>query len=330
MDVLDKTANNSERSASGGYQPPRRIAIIGPGAIGSLLGARLAQTNHILFLLDRNEERASDRNANGIAIAVDSSVKHIDVSCSTDASALEAPAEIVFVCTKTYDTPDVLKALSDLADKRTIAVSMQNGIGNAELIATITPGHTICASSTLGARLDNHGIVHWTGRGPTLVAPFGKTPMQDADCIAQLLSAAGFLCSTHPDANTMLWSKLIINAAINPVTALYGITNGELLNVQAAREQAFAAAREARAVAEAMQIELPVADVTDSVTRVCQQTAENRSSMLQDIEHGRQTEIGAITGAIIAAAREHLIEVPVNKHLFSAIERRCAENKSSS
>jgi len=103
------------------------------------------------------------------------------------------------------------------------------------------------------------------------------------------------------------------------VTALYGITNGELLEDGEARERAFAAAREARTVADASGIALPYDDVIAAVTRVCVKTAANRSSMLQDIENGRKTEIDAITGAVIKEARRHNVPVPVNTVLFNAI-----------
>ena len=142
---------------------------------------------------------------------------------------------------------------------------------------------------------------------------------KDAETIARLLAAAGCERRVELDAVSMLWSKLIINAAINPVTALYGITNSELLANGEAREQAFAAAREAKTVADACGITLPYDDVIAAVIDVCQRTAANRSSMLRDIECGRPTEIDAITGAIINKAQTHDIPTPVNRELFTAV-----------
>jgi len=201
----------------------------------------------------------------------------------------------------------------------TVLVSLQNGIGNAEQLATLAPGHTVCATTSMGAILEANNTVLWTGRGPTQLAPFGKTPAHDANLIAGLLTTVGCVCHVLPDAASMLWGKLILNAAINPVTALYGIANGRLPEHPEARDQAFAAAREAMAVAKALGLKLAYDKAPTAITEVCRQTAANRSSMLQDIEQGRPTEIEAITGAIVAEADRLNIPVPVNKALYLAI-----------
>jgi len=295
-----------------------RIAIVGPGAIGSLIGGLLARAENQVFLLDDCEPRASQRAAEGIRVIDGDTSWRAPVASSIRADDFGI-ADAIFICTKAYQTASALVGLDPLLGPDTILVSLQNGIGNAEQLADVAPDHCAGGTTAMGALLDETNTLHWTGRGITQIASFGTTSTADAETIARLLTAAGCECHVELDATSMLWGKLIINAAINPVTALYGITNGELLEDGEARERAFAAAREARTVADASGIALPYDDVIAAVTRVCVKTAANRSSMLQDIENGRKTEIDAITGAVIKEARRHNVPVPVNTVLFNAI-----------
>lgn len=172
----------------------------------------------------------------------------------------------------------------------------------------------------MGAVLDTAGIVQWKGHGLTQIAPFGETSTNTEREVAGILSTAGCDCRVLPNAQSMLWGKLAINAAINPVTAILGIPNGRLLELPEARVQAFAAAKEAEAVAGALGIPLPYPDVVAAVTDVCHQTAANHSSMLRDVERGRRTEIESITGAVVAAAQHHGIPTPVNAQLLAVVQ----------
>ena len=303
-----------------------RIAIVGPGAIGSLIGGLLARAGNRVFLLDDSEPRAAQRAAEGIRIVDGDSSWRTPVASSTCAGDFEI-SDAIFICTKTYQTHSALAVLGPLLGRDTILVSLQNGIGNAEHLANVTPDHCLCGTTAMGALLDAANSVHWTGHGNTQLAPFGTTSTADAETIARLLTAADCECRVELDAASMLWGKLIINSAINPVTALYGITNGELLENSEAREQAFAAALEAKTVTDARGIKLPYDDVIAAITDVCLRTAANRSSMLRDIECGRPTEIDAITGAIINAARTRNIPTPVNDEIFTAVELASARER---
>jgi len=295
-----------------------RIAIVGPGAIGSLIGGLLARAENQVFLLDDCEPRATQRATEGICVIDSDTSWRAPVTSSTHAEDFGI-ADAIFVCTKAYQTASALAGLDPLLGPDTILVSLQNGIGNAEQLGGVAPDHCVCGTTAMGALLDESNTLHWTGRGITQVASFGSTSTADAETIARLLTASGCECRVELDAVGMLWGKLIINAAINPVTALYGITNGELLENGEAREKAFAAAREAEAVAAACGIALPYDDVIAVVTDVCRRTAANRSSMLRDVECGRPTEIDAITGAIIAEAHRRGIQTPINEELLAAI-----------
>ena len=298
---------------------PSRIAIIGPGAIGSLFAAVLARAQHDVFLLDRNPTRAAQRNAAGIRVQELAGAWEVTARSSTCAADFGI-ADIVLICTKAYDTASAVALLPPLMGHDTIVLSLQNGVGNADLISAVAPRHCVCASTAMGARIDTAGTLCWTGQGITQLAPFEGTARSDAEAVGRILTAAHCGVEILSSAPGMLWAKLIINAAINPVTAIHGITNGALLLHPEARKQAFAAAQEAGHVADAMGITRASKDVIGCVTEVCKGTATNRSSMLQDIERGTPTEIDAITGAVIREAERHHVAVPVNRILYRAVQ----------
>ena len=272
-----------------------RIAIIGPGAIGSLYAALLARGGRDVFLLDHREERAARLTSEGITVHDGDEAWHIPVTSSTRAADFGV-ADAVCVCTKAYQTASAVSGIAPLVDPDTILVSLQNGLGNIEILAGMDPSHCVCGSTGMGALLDETGTLRWTGHGTTQLAPFEKTPVAHAETIRRLLVEAGCECEVLPDAESMLWGKLVINAAINPITALYGITNGDLLKHDEARERAFAAAREARMIADTKGITLPYDDVVAAVTDICQRTSSNRSSTrscFRGTSSGRTTTISS-------------------------------------
>ncbi len=295
-----------------------KITIIGPGSIGSLLGAILARGGHRVFLLDNNPPRAAKRNLYGITIKEKANAWVATPESHCNATDIGA-SDIIIICTKSYDTAHALENIPPLLNDHTIIVSLQNGIGNAEQLASYAPAHTLCAVTTMGARCINATTTHWTGKGVIMVAPFANTDINDAEYLANILNQPGCKTNTTDDCIGMLWSKLIINATINPVTAIYGITNGELLTHPDAYEDACAIALECTAVARAQGINLTFQNPIPAFTAICKKTAANRSSMLQDMDKDKPTEIEAITGAIIEAATQHAIAVPANKKVFKKI-----------
>jgi 2-dehydropantoate 2-reductase len=140
--------------------------------------------------------------------------------------------------------------------------------------------------------------------------------------LEELLCSAGFALEKSEDTSSLLWSKLVINAAINPLTALLNVTNGELLNRPAARDLLASTAREVAAVAAALNIRLSYPDPVVACETVAQRTALNRSSMLQDLQRGAPTEIDSICGAIVHAGEEAGIPTPINWTLWQLVKAR--------
>ena len=165
----------------------------------------------------------------------------------------------------------------------------------------------ILGVTTTGATLLGPGLARAGGEG---IVSLETTP-RSAE-VSELLQSAGMSVELVPDANSLVWGKLVINAAINPLTALLGVPNGALLERPEARMVMAALARETTQVALAQGIHLPFSDPVTTVEEVVLHTAANRSSMFQDIKRGAQTEIDAICGAIVRAGDERGVYVPVN------------------
>lgn len=301
-----------------------KIIVVGPGAIGSLFSAKLSRTQHEVSILDKDPERARIISKNGLRI--EEPYGETTAMVPTTSDPIKAGvADIVCICVKAYDTESALVHALPTIGPETIVVTLQNGLGNLQHIVAMTdPKHAVCAVTSHGATRLGPGHVRHAGTGTTAIASYVDTETEPAAKFAQALTDAGLEATVQDDSTTLVWSKLIVNAAINPVTALADIPNGVLLNRPDLMEQASSAATEAQSVAVAAGVTLSFDDAVAEVTKVCKSTGENISSMLQDLRIGRRTEVEAINGAIVREAALHGINTPTNKMLTSRILARQA------
>jgi 2-dehydropantoate 2-reductase len=197
-------------------------------------------------------------------------------------------------------------------------VTLQNGLGNREALQLALGDRAVAVGvTTAGATLLEPG--HVLGHpGKTVLA---GSPGQRHAIFVELFQGAGLEAELSPDIEPLVWRKLVANCAINPLSALLGVTNGALLDAVESRQILERAAREAGAVAAALGIDLGE-DPASIATDVARWTAGNRSSMLQDLGRGARTEIDAITGAVVREARRLGVPVPVNEELYADIRRR--------
>ncbi|MBN1556958.1 MAG: 2-dehydropantoate 2-reductase [Lentisphaerae bacterium] len=305
---------------------PTQVVIVGPGAVGCLFAAALHRAGTSVALLDKDPVRARHLNESGLRIDPPPGGAPLCAFVPVSANPAELPRPAFLVlCVKAYDTGAAMRHARGLVAPETTVVSLQNGLGNAEQIRQILVSPALlCAVTGHGVtQLESGRVVH-AGNGETYVAAGPDTPPGAADRFAALLEAAGFAARVRDDCTGMLWSKAVVNAAINPVTALNDIPNGAILEHAHLRDTAFAAAGEAAAVARARGIRLAYPDAAAEVERVCRQTAGNVSSMLQDVRRGRQTEIDAINGAVVRAADGAGIPVPTNRMLLRRLRERPA------
>jgi 2-dehydropantoate 2-reductase len=319
-----------------------KIGIIGAGAMGSLLGFYLSEQADV-WLLDRWRAHVDTINSQGLRCERDGAEQVRHPHATSDPATIGA-CDAALVLVKAHQTPWaaeqaqlLLRAKnqesridqSAAADARpatagvvlgsqTLVVTLQNGIGNREILAAaLGERHVGQGVTALGATLLAPGRVRHAGQGPTT---FGTAPDRPGmAALAGLFNASGLPAELSDDLDALVWGKLVVNAGINALTALLRIPNGVLARAPAARALVEPTVAEAVAVARARGIRLPDADPLAHVLAVAEATGANRSSMLQDVLRGSPTEIATINGAIVREGRRLGVPTPVNQLLTELV-----------
>ncbi len=311
-------------------QTLKKLVVVGPGAIGCLLGRILSASGRDVWLLDHRPDRADQICRNGLYVETAAGTGHYAIKATADANVIGA-ADLAMMCVKAHDTADAMKSIAPLLASSTLVLSIQNGLGNIEIIArSVSWSRILAGTTTLGAIHLGPGHIRYTGDGMTLLGAATPEAQPRAAAVVDLLRASGAAAGLTDNIPGLLWSKLVANAAIGPLTALHGLTNAELLENPELRATMSEAAREAAEVARAKGVRLLYSDTVAATEEVCRTTASNLSSMLQDIRRGRRTEIEAITGVILREARALCVPVPVNARLYEAVLRLQEKNISQS
>ncbi len=295
------------------------VLIAGPGAVGTVLAIHLYRRGHPVILAARDARRARLLAERGLTLIDDNGVTNVRFPV-VPLDTREPPAvAFVCVCVKARDTADFVRAGARLLRVAGQVVSMQNGFGNTETLGRVT-GPLVGATPGFGAtRLSEHET-RLAGLTVTHVAPVSDAAADAAHAWVGMLRDSGLPARFHASFETIRWSKLAINAAINAVSAINGVPNGAIMATPEPRDSALAAVAEAAAVARAQGIALIYDDPAAELRRVCRATAANRSSMLQDVEAHRETEVDAINGAVVSRGRELGIPTPINEALLHAVK----------
>lgn len=294
--------------------------VLGAGAMGCLWAASLAGAGQRVRVLLRDapaEASETDIRLQGF----DDSTQQIRVSI--DGAAETTPIHRLLACTK---APALLPALGRIAGRiapGAAVVLLQNGMGfHARVAALLPQARIFCALTTEGAFRNGPFDVRHAGRGETLLGAWKPADSSGTDALCRELSSGFLDVRPAADIHTALWRKLAVNCAINPLTALHGCTNGELLTQDAFRGEFDAVCAELAAIVRALGHAEIAASLPADAARVASATAANRSSMRQDLEAGRETEIGFITGFLCAEARAAGVACPLNASLFDRVRMR--------
>ncbi len=292
---------------------PMRIAIVGPGAVGLLLAGYLSKTDAAVTLVDQFPERAALLNRDGIRWEGADEDFRYRVKANV---GLEEPGrtDLVILCVKAYHTESASRGLAAAGYSGPV-LTLQNGAGNAELIAANIPGSPVIAGVTSeGANLAAQNHVRHAGRGKTSFGPMvpGSVPDTFLDDLAALMRAAGLDAELSADPRSLVWSKVLINAGINPLTALLRVRNGALLESEAARGLMAGLVREGAAVMKRLSMTPAYGDPVAHAEEVCRLTGANYSSMYMDIKFGQPTEIDFINGAVEREGNAAGVPCPLN------------------
>ncbi len=290
------------------------VLVVGAGAMGCLFGARFAMAGAQVLLLDVDVNHVEAIQTHGLRLQeMDGKEKLVRLNASFEPVLLEQGADLVLVMVKSYATREALRLVHPQSvTTHTLFLTLQNGMGNGETLAHLVgPERVLVGVTAQGATKLAPGMVRHGGVGPTSFGSFTGSKPPRIQNILSLFAESGLEAYYREDIRRLLWQKLCVNVGINAVTALCGLMNGEIPGIEPARELCAAAVREAMAVAQAEGIRLPE-DTVEHVLAVAQATATNRSSMRQDVEGHRPTEINAINGAVVEYAEKHGLSAPVN------------------
>lgn len=294
-----------------------KVTVFGAGGVGGLLGGMLSP-GHEVSLIGRHElVLAVERDGLRLSGTVDGTYR------PAVRETVEGLGEqdVVFITVKAYDTDAAVREVTPLVGAHTLVASVQNGLGNVEKLVRGFGPRAIVGVPVLGATVLGPGRIRVSGLKDVAV---GSTVGQHGNAmrLGALLSDCGIPSRMSANIISEVWSKAVVNAAVNPITALVGKENGAILRDDGLLEVSRAACMEGARAAEASGVSLGSDDPFERVLEVVRATSGNRSSMLQDVERGRRTEIDEINGALVRAGEAMGVEMPVNRALWALVRGR--------
>lgn len=298
-----------------------KIVIAGPGAMGSLFAGMLCKAGYTVWLLARNEHRVRGILKAGLILETESQVWHTGLTTITSNPEAIGTADILIICVKAYDTAKAIHQALPVISEKTTVLTLQNGLGNIEKICEAVSSDQVLAGTTAhGATLLGDGHVRHAGTGETVIGAVNPAGRHRAGAVQKVFADSGIITTVSDTITSVLWGKLLINAGINPLTAIMRIKNGQILKYPSLCSIMRRAVAEVCDITDALKITLPFTDPVKRVEEVCRATADNISSMHQDIIAGRKTEIDHINGCVVSFGQTLHVPTPVNSMLTGLVK----------
>lgn len=296
-----------------------RIAVLGAGAMGAIFGSAFARAGAEVSFFDRRSDVVEAIGANGLVLDGVFPAAAIRAPATAVAGEL-GKVDLALVLVDSTATAAVADVAAQCLDGRGCALTLQNGVGNWEILADRLGRDRVLAGSTYnsGANL-GPGRVRHTNLGETIIGETNGSLSERARAIAGMFGAAGLQTEITNNIQGHIWSKFVHNCAINPVSAATGLRPGEIARTKAAAELLDRLLEEILAVVDAAGIRLPEADPRTQIRDHCWERY-NKPSMLQHLESGRRTEIGALNAALVRLARKLAVSVPTNEAIVRIVE----------
>lgn len=298
-----------------------KIAVLGAGAMGSLYGAKLsANGKNDVHLIDVWKDHIDAVNSHGLQMEEGDDVLLYENLKGHTSSEEAGVCDLVLVFVKSTVTRTAVESNAAVFGPDTVALTLQNGLGNIEQISSVIGAERVIAGTTAhGATMLSPGKIRHAGKGKTIIGELGGHESDRIRKMAAVLEDAGMETVISGNVLGRVWDKLLVNVGINALTGITKLYNGQLLDYPEIEELLEKAVSEGVAVARAKGIRLGFDDPVAHTKDLCRATAANKSSMLQDILNGRQTEIDRMNGAIVREGKALGIETPVNLALTNLI-----------
>jgi 2-dehydropantoate 2-reductase len=288
-----------------------RFLIVGPGAVGCLLSCLLFRGGQEVELLDYRQDRAERISKSGLRLEGVSGEGHYYVPVS--AGVILRDPDIVILCVKAYKTREACEFLKAHLETQKVVLTLQNGVGNREIMEEVLSQHLITAGVTSeGATLLGEGHVRHAGKGETIIGRGSLSPTQVQE-IVDAFVASGLNTRWAEDVTGLIWGKLLVNVGINALTAIARVRNGVLVQNENLKAVMSLLVKEALEVIGEKGIKLPFEHPLEKVFEVAKNTGQNISSMLQDVLKGKRTEISFMNGAIVSEGKKLGVPTPLNE-----------------
>ena len=305
-----------------------KFVILGAGNIGTLIGAKLAQLDSSEVLIHTRGEHAASLAVNGISVdGVETfhlapeqyllSISDVEIN-----SVFDGLADYIFVTSKAGDVEELLQLAKRFSNARTRVIILSNGLGHIELGSQEFGFHRIIpATTTHGVWRKKPGCIEWAGLGAINLGQINNSPnFDELTELISILESANLNPIWNEDGRNLVWSKVLINIAINPIAAITGQKNGELLEgeiFETCIEVMLEGARIARLEGVVLADD---EELVDNLKSVLHKTKDNKCSMLQDVRLGKNTEIMFLNRMIVNRAEKHGLSTPLNQLLSKLIE----------
>ena len=297
-----------------------KIAIVGAGSVGTLFGSILFQSGRDVTLVEKKPEIIAAIRDSGLKISRGDDKKIIPVPITGKIEDVANP-DLVLFCVKSYDNAAAAQDCLKIVAPHTLVLTLQNGIGNYEVISKIIgEERTIVGTTTFGSTQYAPGCTRSSATGDISIGEYGGGISDRIQKLAQELTEGGFIIHTVENVNSLIWTKLVVNVAINAIAALCRITNGQTYELEPARFVQKQAVDEAVAVAKALNIQVDYSALYQHAIDVTVSTSANKASMRQDVEACNPTEILAINGAVVREGEKLGIPTPVNSVLTNLVK----------
>ncbi len=299
-----------------------RIAVVGCGAMGSVYAARLASCGHDVLVVDAWADHVRAISEHGLSLSGPDGDLLVRVAAHVEVP--QAEVDLVVLAVKAAHVADAAASIAPLIGEATQVLTIQNGLGSAEVVAEgVGPDRLVVGiASGFGASLGGPGRAHHNAMRALRFGAYGGGRLDQVNEVAAAWRLAGFDAEAVPEILPMQWEKLICNVAYSAPCALSGLTVGEVRDDEHLGAVSRAAATEAWEVARALDVHLEVADPVALVRDFAARMPLAKPSALLDVEAGRVSEIDVINGAIPREAKKAGLTAPVNTTLTALVRAR--------
>jgi 2-dehydropantoate 2-reductase len=306
-------------TATTGPTPAQRILVAGAGAIGQWLGLRLLQTGQDVTLLARPRHVEAIR-ANGLRVQ-GLTEAHGHIAAVADLAEAKGTFDLIALTCKAHQTAALAEAVAPRLAANGTLLSLQNGLGNAQKVRHFLPADRIAIGLTShGVLVESPGVLRHAGLGATLVGPYPGAPDSSSRTAYRVLGQAGLEPEWQDQMRGFVWRKAIVNSGINPVGAIHGAKNGDVLKRSELRKLCIGLVKEAEGLARLARVQLPPGDLQQATITTLERTAANKCSMLQDVEAKRPTEVEQITGRLVRLARRLGAKMPLSDGIYRRVK----------